>query len=71
MCSLYCIFILGALGSSRLDTETEPPISEGYLEIAKSLVPEVCDEADLDSIRALLLLVRLLTSAGSLIALLY
>jgi len=32
-------------------------VSSDYLAIAKDMVPEVCDEADLDSVRALILLV--------------
>lgn len=31
--------------------------SSEYLAIAKEMVPEICDEADLDSVRALILLV--------------
>lgn len=55
LCSLYSIFALGAVG-------LEPRPGEGnssaeYLVLAKALVPQVCDEADVDSIRALCLLV--------------
>lgn len=32
-------------------------ISSDYLAIAKEMVSEICDEADLDSVRALILLV--------------
>lgn len=41
-------------------------VSSDYLAIAKDMVPEVCDEADLDSVRALILLVSLLVQAQEL-----
>lgn len=59
LCSLYCIFTLGALGSPSDDEAAEWQSTDITLDIAKSLVPQVCDEADLDSIRALFLLVSL------------
>lgn len=60
LCSLYCIFTLGLLSSPSADEAAaawqSPDIT---LDIAKSLLPQVCDEADLDSIRALFLLVSI------------
>lgn len=61
LCSLYAIFALGAAsgsntigdGSGRYDIRT----SDDYLVLAKALVPSVHDEADIDSIRALAILV--------------
>jgi len=54
LCSLCCIFALGSMESGN---SYNTMVSSDYLAIAKDMVPEVCDEADLDSVRALILLV--------------
>jgi hypothetical protein len=54
LCSLSCIFALGSMDSSNNQNSM---LSSDYLAIAKDMVPGVCDEADLDSVRALILLV--------------
>ena len=53
-CALYSIF---ALGSQKLSAAIDRRSSADYLSLAKSSVSKVCDEADLDSVRALVLLV--------------
>jgi hypothetical protein len=58
LCSLYSIFALGSQNpgtASNLDART----SSEYLLMAKSLIPRVCDEAGLESVRALILVVSL------------
>lgn len=68
MCSLYAIF---AIGSANYETPNgQSPLPDGspaafeertsadYIALAKQLVPAVYDEADIDSIRALAILVR-------------
>lgn len=71
MCSLYAIFSIGA--SNRVDFNAYSPsstssapldakTSEDYLILAKELVPAVHDEADLESIRALAILVSVFTT---------
>ncbi len=70
LCSLYSIFALGAASGlnptdslfndivsreSQIDPDTKT--WEEYLVLAKALVPAVHDEADIDSIRALAILV--------------
>jgi hypothetical protein len=70
LCSLYAIFALGAASNENsqnsplndfISPETrlvpDAKTSEGYLALAKALVPAVHDEADIDSIRALAILV--------------
>jgi len=70
LCSLYAIFALGAASNENSQnsllndlispqTRRIPDVktSEGYLALAKALVPAVHDEADIDSIRALAILV--------------
>jgi aldehyde dehydrogenase (NAD+) len=70
LCSLYAIFALGAASNANsqnsllnnfISPETrqipDAKTSEGYLALAKALVPAVHDEADIDSIRALAILV--------------
>jgi hypothetical protein len=70
LCSLYAIFALGAASNENsqnplinnfISPETrripDAKASEGYLALAKALVPAVHDEADIDSIRALAILV--------------
>ena len=52
LCSLHSIVSLGSL------CFPEEQWAQSSLEAAKLLVPNVCDEADLDSIRALILIVR-------------
>lgn len=54
LCSLCCIFAIGSMSQSNSHESTK---SSEYLAIAKEMVPEICDEADLDSVRALILLV--------------
>lgn len=71
LCSLYAIFALGAASNENsqnplindfVSSETrripDAKTSESYLALAKALVPAVHDEADIDSIRALAILVR-------------
>ena len=62
MCSLYCIFALGAANYTGTNGNPVPPDwpaaqdhknSEDYLQLAKQLIPAVYDEADTDSIRAM------------------
>ncbi|KAF2006126.1 aldehyde dehydrogenase-like protein [Amniculicola lignicola CBS 123094] len=59
MCSLYCIFAIGAANFSAPPTGTDRRLgfdeksSTDYIALAKHLVPEVYDEADIDSIRGL------------------
>lgn len=56
MCSLYCIFAVGEL----VDLPEHVPekfCGEDYLDMAKALLSDVCDEASLESLRALILLV--------------
>jgi hypothetical protein len=68
MCSLYAIFAIGAAnyeeptGQSPLPAgspaATDDRASADYITLAKQLIPTVYDEADLDSIRALAIMVR-------------
>jgi hypothetical protein len=68
MCSLYAIFAIGAAnyeepaGQSPLPAgspaASDDRASADYITLAKQLIPAVYDEADLDSIRALAILVR-------------
>ncbi|KAF2024740.1 aldehyde dehydrogenase-like protein [Setomelanomma holmii] len=62
MCSLYCIFAIGAANYSGTNGNPPPPdwpasrdhkTSEDYIALAKQLIPTVYDEADIDSIRAM------------------
>jgi hypothetical protein len=67
MCSLYAIFAIGAAnyeeptGQSPLPAgspaASDDRASADYITLAKQLIPAVYDEADLDSIRALAILV--------------
>ena len=70
LCSLYSIFALGAasgenskstlyadLVSEEARTNPDLKTSDDYLALAKTLIPAVHDEADIDSIRALAILV--------------
>jgi len=66
MCSLYCIFAVGAANYSGTNGNPPPPewavasdqkTSEDYIALAKQLIPAVYDEADLDSLRAMAILV--------------
>jgi hypothetical protein len=66
LCSFYAIFALchcsgmgGASGPAG-DEESEARTSAEYLASAKMLVPRVCDEADIESVKALCILVCLL-----------
>ncbi|KAH5036335.1 hypothetical protein HBI62_036200 [Parastagonospora nodorum] len=62
MCSLYCIFAIGAANYTG-SNGNPPPLdwpaasdqktSEDYMALAKQLIPAVYDEADVDSIRAM------------------
>lgn len=78
MCSLYCIFAVGELSDLPTEHMAEQFGGEDYLDMAKALLSDVCDEASLDSLRALILLVsnfvfglsflipqRLMTASGS------
>ena len=69
MCSLYCIFAIGAANYSGTNGNTPPPswpassdhkTSENYIALAKQLIPAVYNEADIDSIRAMAIMVSLL-----------
>ncbi|KAF2878234.1 aldehyde dehydrogenase-like protein [Massariosphaeria phaeospora] len=65
MCSLYCIFAIGASGCEGQVSDHQSPVhlqlpsvsdsksSSDYITLAKLLVPNVYDEADIDSVRAL------------------
>jgi hypothetical protein len=66
MCSLYCIFAIGAANYSGTNGNPPPPdwpaasdqkTSEDYIALAKQLIPTVYDEADIDSIRAMAIIV--------------
>ena len=77
LCSLYSMFALGSAGlwngditssadNSRDDAysfSSHATTSADYLALAKSLVPRVCDEADLDSVRGLSILSLALQTA--------
>lgn len=66
MCSLYCIFAIGAANYTG-SNGNPPPLgwpaasdqktSEDYMVFAKQLIPAVYDEADVDSIRAMTIMV--------------
>ena len=57
MCSLYAIFALGSQKTLGMRRSLDGRSSYDYLAMAKSLISRVCDEANLDSIRAHILLV--------------
>ena len=66
MCSLYTIFSIGAANYVGTNGNSPPPdwpaaldtkTSEDYLALAKQLIPTVYDEADIDSIRAMAIMV--------------
>ena len=66
MCSLYTIFAIGAANYAGDNGNSPPPdwpaaldtkTSEDYLALAKQLIPTVYDEADIDSIRAMAIMV--------------
>lgn len=57
LCSLHSIVALGSLCGSETEGVPDEQLAQSSLETAKLLTPKVCDEADLDSIRALILLV--------------
>jgi hypothetical protein len=66
MCSLYCMFAIGAANYSGTNGNPPPPgwavssdqkTSEEYIALAKQLIPAVYDEADIDSLRAMAILV--------------
>ena len=56
LCSLYCIFALGRQSMGSEDLPSDATASVDYLVMAKALLARVCDEAEMDSIRALILL---------------
>ena len=59
LCSLYSILAMSpGVDSSDESSEAEADALK-YLNLAKSLIPEVYDEADLDSVRALILIVSI------------
>jgi hypothetical protein len=68
LCSFYSIFALchcGGLGddaSTVEDSDSELKAASEYLASAKILVPKVCDEADIDSVKALCILVSFYNS---------
>jgi hypothetical protein len=67
MCSLYAIFAIGAAnyeeptGKSPLSpgspAASDNRTSSDYINLAKQLIPNVYDEADIDSIRAMAIMV--------------
>ena len=62
LCSLYAIFAVGSSGCGETDDSSASPVgdsktSKDYIALAKQLIPAVYDEADIDSIRALAILV--------------
>lgn len=66
MCSLYGIFAIGAANYTGSSGKSPPPdwpaaldskTSEDYITLAKQLIPDVYDEADIDSIRAMAVMV--------------
>lgn len=68
-CSLYTMFAIGAANyvghhgrSPPLDwpAAMDQKTSEDYITLAKQLIPTVYDEADIDSIRSLAIMVRVL-----------
>lgn len=69
MCSLYAIFAMGAANYEEPQGQSPLPAgspaasdvrsSEDYITLAKQLIPAVYDEAEIDSIRALAIIVRL------------
>lgn len=63
VCSLYSIFALGSQNPSNSSASIDGKSSSDWLALAKGLISRVCDEADLDSIRALILLVSFLLSS--------
>ena len=58
MCILYSVTALGALNTPPAAHQSEESDATRYLDVAKSYLTGVCDEADLDSIKALILMVR-------------
>jgi hypothetical protein len=66
MCSLYSIFAIGSAKSDEFDHQSpgdsqspdDEKVSTDYITLAKQLVPAVYDEADIDSIRGLAIMVR-------------
>jgi hypothetical protein len=63
MCSLYSIFALCSQRPSESFGQyqhDDAKTSLDYLAMAKNLVPRTCDEADIESVRALSLLVCIL-----------
>lgn len=62
VCSLYAIFALASQRAPGSNSEQDERSASEYLALAKAVVPQVCDEADLDSIRALVLLAIALQS---------
>jgi hypothetical protein len=70
ICSLYTMFAIGAAHYVGTNGNSPPPdwpaaldpkTSEDYITLAKQLIPTVYDEADIDSIRAMAVMVRLPT----------
>lgn len=67
MCSLYAIFAIGAANSDEIDSQSEAVsripeddnAATDYIEFAKRVIPVVYDEADIDSIRGLAIMVRI------------
>jgi hypothetical protein len=56
LCSLYSIFAMTSQLPQPDGSNHDPRSAAEYLSLAKFMVPKLCDEADLDSIRALILL---------------
>jgi hypothetical protein len=65
ICSLYSIIAMGSLNVSESSTSIDGRNSGEWLALAKGLVSRVCDEADLDSVRALILLVRTISTLSN------
>lgn len=77
MCSLYAMFAIGAANYTGTTGNSPPPdwpaaldqkTSEDYITLAKQLIPIVYDEADVDSIRAMAIMVRFLSTRGNYLA---
>lgn len=68
MCSLYSIFAIGAANYDEQDHQSpstsnshfpaDEKTSTDYIALAKQLIPTVYDEADIDSIRGLAIMVK-------------
>jgi hypothetical protein len=74
MCSLYSIFAISAANHDNQDIQSpsvrfpeEEKTSEDYIALAKLLIPTVYDEADIDSIRGLAIMVSKFPTHSSMV----